>query len=120
MRAFIETALKTGLGALRTTTVAPPVNALKINGWAQSALGLQCIVAQAGTLVPTTAERRGGLAFTPAGALYTTDTAIAASAKEVGGFRIRDDGALHVNTGVTPSGDWIAGVRVLTGRLFIA
>lgn len=120
MRARIENSLKTALGALRTTTAAVAAGSLKINGWARSSTGLMHIVTQGGTLVPVTAERREGLAFTAQGALYTTDTAHAATAQQIGGFRVRDDGALHVNTGATPAGDWIGGVRVLTGRLYIA
>ncbi len=116
MRPIIEQMTKSG-GAVLLDSAAPATGAAKGNGHAANSSGKKHATS-AGAAVPATAEIRQGLAFTPAGALYVTDTVPAASAVKHQGFAIRADGALHVNSGA-PGSISFAGVSVdSTGRLY--
>ena len=119
MQGRLGNAQKGSQGTFVTTTAAPSAGAVKVNGLAQDGSGKQHIIAQGAPAVPSSREMYQGLAFSPAGALYTTNTAVGTGATYIGGMAIRSDGALHVNTG-TPAGDWSGGLRVQTGRVFIS
>jgi hypothetical protein len=76
-----------------------PASAIRRYGWALDATGSgYCQEVGAGA-VPASARRVRGIAFTDDGAMYTTNTAPAATALRVDGFAVRADGALHINTG---------------------
>lgn len=116
MRPLIEQALKSA-GVLSVNTATPAATASRINGWAYDSTG-KPYVTSAGAAVPATAVMSQGIAFTPLGAMYMTDTAPAASALTHQGFSIRSDGALHVNSAAVPAlNTRIGAAAVASGRL---
>ncbi len=116
MRPLIEQVPKSAL-AVTVVTTTPAAGALKVNGWARNASGVPHVT-DAGGAVPATREMYQGIAFTPAGAMYMTDSAPEASATYKDGFHIRLDGALHVNSGAVPATNTIvAGAAVASGRM---
>lgn len=94
-----------------------PAAAIRRHGWAVDGTGAGYSVEQGATPVPAGALRYRGMAFTADGALYTTNTAPAATAIRVDGFAIRADGAVHVNTGAA-SGQGKKGANRDNGRVF--
>jgi hypothetical protein len=116
MRALLERLTKSG-GAVTVVTTTPAAGAQKFNGWAVNGAGVPHVTS-GGAAVPATREMYQGIAFTPAGAMYMTDTAPAANATQHQGFSIRLDGALHVNSGSVPATNTsIANAAVASGRL---
>lgn len=51
--------------------------------------------------VPSTAVVRGGIAYTPDGAMYTTTATPSATAQRFRGMVIRADGAMHIDKTVS-------------------
>lgn len=70
-------------------------------GWAIASTANAAYVEDAGAAVPATAVTLGGLAFTPDGALYITQSTTGTFA-DIGGHKVRSDGALLVKGG-TPT-----------------
>jgi hypothetical protein len=85
---------------LRPSTGVPstePVN----GGWAMAAALNAAYFEDAGAAVPATAVKLGGIAFTPDGAIYITQSTTGTFAS-IGGHKVRSDGALLVKVG-TPT-----------------
>lgn len=87
----------------RMTVVAKgagvPTTAIRRYGWARDATGAGYTNEVGAVAVAATERRFRGIAFTTDDAMYTTNTAPAATAILVDGFAVRLDGAVHVNTG---------------------
>lgn len=95
-----------------------PAAAIRRHGWAVDGTGAGYSVEQGATPVPAGAVRYRGLAFTADGAIYTTNTAPAATATFIDGFAIRADGALHINTGAVSGNNGKKGANRDNGRVF--
>lgn len=108
----------TSAGRMVLQAGAAPAGARKRHGWARTEAGAGYYTELGASAVPATALRFRGIAFTPDGSMYTTNTAPAASAILRDGFAIRLDGALHVNTGAL-TGKGKGGVNRDNGRVFV-
>lgn len=90
------------------------------NGWARDPVTGYSYVEDAGSAAPPTKRMFQGLAFTPDGALYITDSAPGAGVTKAG-MVIRSDGALHVDSvnagSLIPQG---SGIARTGGRLCVA
>lgn len=94
-----------------------PAGSIVRYGWARNAAGAGYNEELGASAVPAGSRRTRGIAFTADGAMYTTNTAPAATAVSVDGFSIRADGALHINTGAV-SGITKDGANRNAGRVF--
>lgn len=100
--------------AIVCTTGVPAVTVYKQNGWARDAANK--VYVTTATPVPATAIMHQGLAFSPAGQLYVTNSAVGLTGITVQGFAIRSDGALYVNSAAATTTN-MAGVGLVGGRL---
>lgn len=119
MISILQNRKATAAGALAITTAAVATTSVRSRGLSTTAKRLIHIVALGASAVPSTRVLNYGLAFSPKGALYTTDTAPASTAIRANGLAIRADGALHVNSG-TPAGKLHAGFYINAERVFVA
>lgn len=73
---------------------------IKRNGWAGTKDGVMYNIDSPG-VVPSTAVVRGGMAFSPDGALYTTTATPDAQVVKYDGMSTRPDGAMYINKTVS-------------------
>jgi hypothetical protein len=96
-----------------------PASAIRRYGWALDANGNGYTSEVGAAAVAVTERRFRGIAFTADDAMYTTNTAPAATAIQVDGFAVRLDGAVHVNTGAVSGNNGKGGcLRDTTLRVF--
>ncbi len=93
-------------------------------GWANAsdpALTRYAYVELAPTVLPSTAVRTQGLAFTPDGALYVANTAPDSTSTRINGIAIRADGALHVTSSASAVGALINGTALsASGQIILS
>ena len=113
--------LRCASSAGRMTLVARgagvPAAAIRRHGWAVNGSGAGYNEEVGAGAVGAGALFYRGIAFTTDGAIYTTNTAPAATAIKVDGLAIRLDGALHINTGAVSGSQGSGGAVRLDGRV---